>query len=64
MIEKAKWILPLIGNKEVITMAMQVTGANEHNLLVHQSENAQSRKEARLGNKNEEQVRNGSINMN
>ena len=57
MIEKAKWILPLIGNKEVITMAMQITGANERNLLVHQNENAQSRKEARLGNKDEEQVK-------
>ena len=44
-------------------MAMQVTGANERNLLVHQNENAQSRKEARLGNKDEEQVKSGSINM-
>ena len=45
-------------------MAMQVTGANERNLLVHQNENAQSRKEARLGNKDEAQMKNGSINMN
>lgn len=44
-------------------MAIQVTGANERNLLVHQNENAQNRKDARLDNKDEEQMKNGSINM-
>lgn len=47
-------------------MAVQVTGAgaNERNMLVHQNENAKNRKDARVNEADDEQVKNGSINMN